>query len=89
VVPTDKNDCKQYEDQRATMIDILSEKSKKNYPKSVKELLRLEEKRFLQGVCSFINNIPIFIYSRYVREVEEVIALIIYSIHSFKSRSIL
>jgi hypothetical protein len=37
-------DCKQYEDHRATMVDILSEKSKKNYPKSVTELLRLEEK---------------------------------------------
>jgi hypothetical protein len=53
--------CKPYEDQRATMMDILSENSKKEYPKSVTELLRLEEKRFLQGVCYFINNIPIFI----------------------------
>jgi hypothetical protein len=32
------------EDQRATMMDILSENSKKEYPKSVTELLRLEEK---------------------------------------------
>jgi hypothetical protein len=54
-------DCKLYEDQRATMMDILSENSKKVYPKSVTEFLRLEEKRFLQGVCYFINNIPIFI----------------------------
>jgi hypothetical protein len=52
---------KLYEDQRATMMDILSENSKKEYPKSVTELLRLEEKRFLQGVCCFINNIPISI----------------------------
>jgi hypothetical protein len=54
-------DCKLYEDQRATMRDILSENSKKEYPKSVAELLRLEEKRFLQGVCYFINNITIVI----------------------------
>jgi hypothetical protein len=56
-------DCKSklYVDQRAAMMDILSENSKKEYPKSVTELLRLEEKRFLQGVCYFINNIPIFI----------------------------
>jgi hypothetical protein len=47
--------------QRVTMMDILSENNKKEYPKSVTELLRLEEKRFLQGVCCFINNIPIFI----------------------------
>jgi hypothetical protein len=37
-------DCKLYEDQRATMMDILSENCKKEYPKSVTELLRLEEK---------------------------------------------
>jgi hypothetical protein len=54
-------ECKQYEKQWATMRDILSENSKKYYPKSVAELLRLEEKRFLQGVCYFINNIPICI----------------------------
>jgi hypothetical protein len=43
------------------MRDILSENSKKEYPKSVTELLRVEEKRFAQGVRYFINNIPIFI----------------------------
>jgi hypothetical protein len=43
------------------MMDILSENSKKEYPKSVIELLRLEEKRFVQGVCYFINKIPKFI----------------------------
>jgi hypothetical protein len=36
-------DCKLYEDQRVIMIDILSENNKKN-PKSVTELLGLEEK---------------------------------------------
>jgi hypothetical protein len=36
-------DCKLYEEQRATMMDILSEKSKQQYPKSVTELLTLEE----------------------------------------------
>jgi hypothetical protein len=54
-------DCKRYEEQRATMRDVLSQISKKDYPKSVTELLRLEEKRFLQGVCYFINIFPIFI----------------------------
>jgi hypothetical protein len=54
-------DCKWYEEQLATMRDILSENRKKEYPKSVTELLRLEEERFLQGACYFINIIPIFI----------------------------
>jgi hypothetical protein len=43
------------------MMDILPENSKKEYPKSVTELLRLEEKRFVQGVCYFINKVPKFI----------------------------
>jgi hypothetical protein len=43
--------CKWYEGQWVS----------KDYPKSVTELLRLEERRFLQGVCYFINNIPVFI----------------------------
>jgi hypothetical protein len=54
-------DCKLYKDQRATMMDILSKNSTKEYPKSVTELLRLQEKRFVQGVCYFINKIPKFI----------------------------
>jgi hypothetical protein len=54
-------DCKLYEEQRATMVSILSENRKKEYPKSLTELLRLEEKRFVQGVSYFINKIPIFI----------------------------
>jgi hypothetical protein len=37
-------DCKLYEDQRATMMDILAENSKNEYPKSVTQLLRLKEK---------------------------------------------
>jgi hypothetical protein len=49
-------DCILYEDQRATMMDILFESSKKEYPKSVTELLRLDEKRFVQGVCYFITK---------------------------------
>jgi hypothetical protein len=36
-------DCKLYEDQRLTMMDILSENGKE-YPKSVTGRLRLEEK---------------------------------------------
>jgi hypothetical protein len=54
------------------MTDILSENSKKEYPKSVRELLRIEEKRFVQGVCYFINSIPIFIENRYVTKEKEV-----------------
>jgi hypothetical protein len=42
--------CKLYEDQRATMMDILSENRKSEYPKPVTKLLRLEKKRFVQGV---------------------------------------
>jgi hypothetical protein len=38
-------DCEFYEDQRATMTDILSENNKKEYSKSVTELLRLDEKK--------------------------------------------
>jgi hypothetical protein len=45
------------ENQRATMLDILSENRKKEYPKSVPELLRLGEKRFVQEVCYFMNKI--------------------------------
>jgi hypothetical protein len=54
-------DCKLYEDQRATVMDILSENSKKEYPQLVTELLRLDEKRFVQGICYCINRIPKFI----------------------------
>jgi hypothetical protein len=55
-------DCKQYAGQRATMMDILSENSKKEYPKLVTEVSRLEEKKFVQGVSYLINNISIFNY---------------------------
>jgi hypothetical protein len=55
--------------------------TKKEYPKSVTELLILEEKRFPQGVCYFKNNIPIFISNTYVRKEKEVMykTLIVYS----------
>jgi hypothetical protein len=53
--------CKWYEEQWATIRDILSENSKKDYPKSVTELLRLKEKRFLQGGCYYINNFLIYL----------------------------
>jgi hypothetical protein len=46
------------------MMDILPEKSEKEHPKSIIELLRLEEKRFVQGVCYFVNKIPKFIKNR-------------------------
>jgi hypothetical protein len=54
-------DCKLYGDQRATVMEIMSENSKKVYPKSVTERWRLEKKIFMQGVCYFINKIPKFI----------------------------
>jgi hypothetical protein len=38
-------DCKRYQEQRATMRDILSDISKKDYPKSVTELLKTEERK--------------------------------------------
>jgi hypothetical protein len=38
-------------------MDILSENSKKEYPKLVTELLRLEKKRFVHGVCYVLNKI--------------------------------
>jgi hypothetical protein len=42
------------------VMDILSENSNKEYPKSVTEG-RLEERWFVQGVSYFINNIPVFV----------------------------
>jgi hypothetical protein len=39
--------CALYEDQRARMMDILSENTRKEYRNSVTELLRVEEKRFV------------------------------------------
>jgi hypothetical protein len=68
-------DCELYEDQWATMMDTVSANSKKEYPKAVTELLRLEEKRLVQGVSYFINKIPKFISklkNRYVRKEKEV-----------------
>jgi hypothetical protein len=46
------------------MADIQSENSKKEYLKSVTDLLSLEEKRFVKGVCYFINIIPKFIFKK-------------------------
>jgi hypothetical protein len=53
-------DCKLYEDQGATVMDIFSENSKKEYPKSITEILRLEEKK----ICAnrlLRHKIPKFI----------------------------
>jgi hypothetical protein len=50
-----------------TTMGILSEKSKKEYPKSVTELLRLEEKTYEQVICYFINKIP-----KFLKKVKEV-----------------
>jgi hypothetical protein len=46
------------------MVDVLSMNSKKEYPKSVTEFLRLEEKRFVQDFCYLINKILKFIKKR-------------------------
>jgi hypothetical protein len=43
-------DCKLYEDQRATVMDILSENSKKEYPKSVTELFSALKAR--EKICA-------------------------------------
>jgi hypothetical protein len=56
--------CELYEDQRATVMDILFENRRKEFLKSVMELLRLEENRFVHGICNFINKIPKFIKKR-------------------------
>jgi hypothetical protein len=54
-------DCKLYEDQRAAMMDILSENRKWEHSKPVTELLRLEQKRFVQGISYFLSKISRFI----------------------------
>jgi hypothetical protein len=40
----------------------LSRSSKTEYPKSLTDLLRLEEDRFVQGACYFINKIVKLIF---------------------------
>jgi hypothetical protein len=40
----------------ATVMYILSENGKKEYLKSVTELLTLQEKRFMQDACYFIKK---------------------------------
>jgi hypothetical protein len=51
-------DCKLYEEQRATVMDILSENGKKEYPESVTELLRLEEKKICARRLLFRKQNP-------------------------------
>jgi hypothetical protein len=72
-------DCKLYEDQRATVMDILSENCKTEYPESVTELLRLEGKGFVQGVSYFINKIPKFILKKKKKNIYIYKILIVYS----------
>jgi hypothetical protein len=57
----------------STMMDILSEHRKKEYPKSVTELLRLGGKRCVQGVPHFIKKSYIYlkIKIRFVRKEKE------------------
>jgi hypothetical protein len=57
-------DCKLYEDQRATMMDILPDNSKKEYPKSVTEFLRLEEKKICARNLLLNTKMPQFIKKR-------------------------
>jgi hypothetical protein len=54
-------DCKLYEDQRAIIMDILSENSKKQYPNSVTELLRIEEKNICATRVLLRKKVPEFI----------------------------
>jgi hypothetical protein len=57
-------DCKLYEDQTATVMDILPENSKTEYPESVTELLRLEGGKKVHGVCYSIKKIPKYIQKK-------------------------
>jgi hypothetical protein len=52
---------KLYQSRRATIIDILSENSKKEYLMSVTESLCLEKREDICNACNFINKIPKFI----------------------------
>jgi hypothetical protein len=54
-------DCKLYEGQRARVMDILSENSKKEYSKVSYRALKARGKKFVQGICYFINKTPKFI----------------------------
>jgi hypothetical protein len=54
-------DCKLYEDQRATMMNILSENTKKRISKVSYRALKARGKKSVKGVCYFINKIPKFI----------------------------
>jgi hypothetical protein len=55
-------DCKRYEEQRATMKDILSENSKKDYPKPVTELLTLQEKKKNSARRLLLHKLHSYIY---------------------------
>jgi hypothetical protein len=50
--------CKRYEEQRATMRNILSENSKKEYPKSVTELPAVAVNCKLRRFLSLCRQIP-------------------------------
>jgi hypothetical protein len=64
-------DCKLYEEQRATMIAIVSENKKRECPKSVTELLRQEEIRFVHLLLHKQNS-NIYLNSiRYLRKEKE------------------
>jgi hypothetical protein len=63
---------KLYEDQKATMMAILSESSKKECRKSVTELLKLEVKRLVQGACYVVNKITKFILEKWKKYLENI-----------------
>jgi hypothetical protein len=46
-------DCKLHEEQRATIMAILSENSKKGIPKVSYRVLKARGKRLMRGVCFF------------------------------------
>jgi hypothetical protein len=57
------------------MTDVLSEKSEREYPKSVTELLRLDEEKFVQGVSYFINKISKLIKKNKKKKVKVKVSL--------------
>jgi hypothetical protein len=79
-------DCKRCQD--PIMMDILSENSEKEYPKSVTELFRLQEKRFVQGVCYFINTIPNLFFKKKEVNVHHINSIFLELGEMFKYRGV-
>jgi hypothetical protein len=70
-------DCKRYEEQQATLRGILSENNKKEYPKSVAELLRLEEKDFCKASVHKLHSYIYFKIDTYEKKRREMYKILI------------